>query len=144
MMDDKRIEKIRARCEAATPGPWRWWFNEHCQDIKLVTDHSGMYYVMGFARHGMQNAQPLFQRYERYEGPLGERGGRGMVKASNLGKWAQDYRHNDGWIDHPDAELIAHAPSDIAYLLSVITARDAQIAELEREEAEKALEEENE
>jgi len=115
-----RLEEIRARAEAATPGPWMWNVNEHCQNMKLVTTHSGQYYVMGFERWGMQGAQPTFQVYRKYSGPVKERESVGMKKAIALSKWNQDYRHNDGWVDHPDAEFIANSREDVTYLLGEI------------------------
>lgn len=41
------------------PGPWHWsgWLG---QDIHLQTRGNGGMYVMGFARYGMQQAQPVF------------------------------------------------------------------------------------
>ncbi len=114
------IKAIRARCDAATPGPWRWYVNEHSKVMNLVTDHSGQYYIMGFDRWGMQGAQPRFQVYEKYYGPVRDRKSHGMKKAIELSKWSQDYRHDDGIIDHPDAELIAHAAADIPALLTYI------------------------
>jgi hypothetical protein len=125
-----RIKEIQARCNAATPGPWMWHVNEHCKVIKLLTKHSGQYYVMGFERWGMQGAQPTFQAYEKYEGPVRERGSKGIKKAIELSKWAQTYRHNDGWIEHPDAEFIANSKSDVEYLLSELKAKDAEIERL--------------
>lgn len=130
MKQTGKIDEIRAREQAATPGPWRWYVNEHSKSMKLLTDHSGMHYVMGFDRYGMQGAQPTFQVYQKYSGPVNERKSRGMVKASELSRWNQDYRHDDGWIEHPDAQLIAHAPEDIRYLLDELAAKDAEIERL--------------
>lgn len=115
------IQEIKDRESKATPGPWKWYVNEHCKSIRLVTNHSGQYYVMGFERWGMQGAQPIFQVYERYDGDVRDRGSKGMRKAIELSKWNQAYRHDDGWIEHPDAELIAHAPEDIRALLAYVT-----------------------
>jgi len=117
-MNDTRIDEIKARCDKATPGPWKWLVNKGCKDIKLVTVHSGNYYVMGFERWGFQQAQPIFQEYEKYEGSVQDRKSKGMTKAIELSKWNQTYRSDDGWVDHPDAELIAHSQDDIVYLLA--------------------------
>jgi len=89
---------------------------------------------MGFERWGFQQAQPIFQEYEKYDGSVQERKSKGMIKAIELSKWNQTYRSDDGWIDHPDAELIAHSQDDISFLLSeikrVTAERDAAVNEL--------------
>jgi hypothetical protein len=129
-----KIDEIESRFNAATPGPWKWLVNKGCKDIKLVTVNWGNYYVMGFERWGFEQAQPTFQKYENYKGSVQERKSKGMRKAIELSKWNQTYRSDDGWIDHPDAEFIAHSQDDIVYLLSelerVTAERDATIAEL--------------
>jgi hypothetical protein len=128
------IKAIKERRDKATPGPWMWNVNEHGQQMELVTKHSGQYIVMGFDRWGMHSAQPTFQVYEKYEGPVTKRGSKGMKKAIQLSKWAQDYRHNDGWVEHPDADFIAHAWEDETALLAEIESLQVQLSESQRRE----------
>lgn len=111
-MTAERLAEIERRLHRATPGPWRWVIQGWQQG--LYTDHSGRYVVMDFVRRGMRDAAPRFQAYVRYEGPLRERGSLGMKKAEEF--------LEDGYLKpiHPDAELIASAPTDIADLLAEV------------------------
>lgn len=111
-MTNEQYLMIRERYLKATPGPWRWFVEDH--DVKLLTTHSGRYWVMGFTRMGMHQAQPVFQVYEQYQGPVNQRGSQGMVKATEL-RCVDRYD-----IDHPDAQLISHAPEDIGLLLAEV------------------------
>lgn len=79
-----------------TPGPWTW--NYSAGDFSLRTTDRGMLLVMGFARMGMNNAQPTFFKWE---GDNRERKGGFRVKAQEMGEMH----------DHPDARLIAFAPT---------------------------------
>ncbi len=118
-----RLEEIRARLEAATPGPWRWEIRTGHKMCKLMTDHSGQYYVMDFARWGLQDACPTFQQYEKYSGPVDERRSLGMTRADKMAKSYPGKEHHQGYddyIDHPDAILIAKAPEYISYLLAEV------------------------
>lgn len=84
---------------------------------------------MGFERWGAQSAAPKFQVYDRYEGDLRERGSHGMVRADLLLKSMPGKEHHvgyDDYIDHPDAELIAHAYQDIQELLEYINELEAR------------------
>jgi len=127
-MTKERLDEIRARLNAATPGPWEWDVNSKCHIAKLMTTHSGRYYVMEFMRWGTNSAAPSFQVYDRYEGDVRERGSHGMVRADKLLKSMPGREHHigyDDYIDHPDAELIAHAYQDIQELLEYISELDA-------------------
>jgi hypothetical protein len=99
------LEAIKERLAKATPGPWRWVIDLRHRDIRL---DAGSRVVMDFARYGMQGAQPRF-RLPQYGDVLVEMSD--LAKDPSLLAWP-----------HPDAELIAHAPADIAAL----------VAELER------------
>lgn len=118
MTDLKQIEE---RANKATPGPWMWDISTANQYAMLETAHSGRYYVMGFRRWGMSGACPEFQVYQTYDGPLKERGSLGMVRADELAKSYPGKEHHigfDDYIDHPDADFIAHAREDIPFLLA--------------------------
>ena len=83
-------DELRAIAEAATPGPWAWFHGKY--DTYLATVNRGRIYVMGFARRGMQDAQPMFQ--------VRENGGPGVMRtASEIGE--------AGLRTHPDARHIA-------------------------------------
>jgi hypothetical protein len=130
------IEKSREIERAATPGPWRWDIRSRDNSCKVLTDHSGGYYVMGFERWGMRGATPTFQAYKKYEGPVDERGGLGMKKATELSKSIPGKEHHEGWddyIDHPDALLILYARNTLPALLDELERKDAIIAERDAE-----------
>ncbi|MBB1061909.1 hypothetical protein [Marilutibacter spongiae] len=74
--------------------------------MRLQTPDRGKLYVMGFARQGMQGAQPRFALWGH-----GERGRRGGIM--------HDFA-DAGGADHPDARLIATAPDLYAFARSFI------------------------
>jgi len=122
-MTREELEAIEARCNAATPGPWEWDVNSVSKIVHLRTVHSGRYYVMGFKRFGTKGAAPTFQVYEKHEGPLQERGSKGMFRADDLAKSYPGKEHHEGYddyIDHPDAEFIAHSKQDVASLIAEV------------------------
>jgi hypothetical protein len=129
-MTKEKLNEIRARLNAATPGPWEWDVNSACKIAWLITTHSGRYYVMGFERWGTQSAAPKFQIYNKYEGPVNERGSQGMVRAEKLLKSMPGREHHvgyDDYINHPDADLIANAPTDIQTLLDYIEELEGKV-----------------
>lgn len=111
-----REEEIRARADAATPGPWMWQLN---MDGKSVTLQGGRptydLSVMDFVRWGMSGATPRFmdvgsgngiqilERAEHYATPVAGR--------EHHAHWFQG-------ITNPDATFIEHARADITYLLA--------------------------
>ena len=140
-MTKEEREEIRARLEKATPGPWVWDVNSHNNIVHLRTDHSGWYYVMGFARWGTQRAAPTFQLYEKDTGPLRERRSKGMFRADKLTKSFPGKEHHEGWddyIDHPDAEFIAHSIQDVSALLKALEEAEREIGSLKNAKQEDA------
>lgn len=118
-----RLDDIRKRSNAATPGPWQWDMRHKSGITQLVTAHSGRYYVMGVERWGMQNACPTFQVYEKYSGPVRERHSKGMVRADQLATPIPGKEHHFGFedhINHPDAVFIEHSKDDVEWLLTTI------------------------
>lgn len=128
--DTDPIDEIRGRLAAATPGPWGWFGNTDSRDVYLATRRFGRMTVMRFCRWGMSGAQPVFW----VGGELNERdrifGGR-AVRAADLARYEvcpdatspddpRVYRRDISGFRAPDAELIAHAPADIAILLAEI------------------------
>jgi len=123
----RREEAIRERVAKATPGPWAWFgYTKPCKSVNvyLATINRGRRYVMGFRRWGMSGAQPEFQSDMLMRGidELADRGE--VVVKSHSGEIVG--------VAHPDMDLIAHAPTDLAYLLSQV---EELRAELQRERA---------
>lgn len=96
------LAPIRARAEAATPGPWRW-YGYVDGDVYLATAHSGRLIVL-------DHDQPAL-RFRR--GPT-------MMDARTFAVREADYRPDIARIDHPDAEFIANARADVDALLSEV------------------------
>lgn len=119
----KLIERAKELDKRATPGPWKWDLRTCCRDVKIVTDHSGQYYVMNFERWGMQGAAPSFQVYDKYEGPVRERGSHGMQRADTMAKSYPGKEHHKGfddYPDHPDAKFIVEARQLVPELIAAI------------------------
>lgn len=96
------LEPIQNRLNAATPGPWHW---RNTSDVYLMGARTRV--VMGFARMGMQGAQPQFVNED--------------------GLFIDAGKENLHAI--PDAAFIANAPTDQARLLAAIQAVDELIEE---------------
>jgi hypothetical protein len=107
-MTDDRLAEIRARAEAATPGPWtaEFVFAEDERDRPDLEhywdDHSEWAY----------NAEPF-----RIEGPM-------VVENGEFSA-----------LSGPDADFIAHAREDVPYLLERVEALE-KVAQEAREVAE--------
>ncbi|MDQ0100474.1 hypothetical protein J2T10_000093 [Paenarthrobacter nicotinovorans] len=97
------LEPIQNRLNAATPGPWHW---RNTSDVYLMGARTRV--VMGFARMGMQGAQPQFVNED--------------------GLFIDAGKENLHAI--PDAAFIANAPTDQARLLAAVQA----VAELPHED----------
>lgn len=116
----KRIEEIRNRAAAATPGPWLWWGNTQVHQVSLMSRAPGRPTVMAFFRWGMQRAKPSFQD---------ERGLLTDFERDVVYQVCPDcdskedrrvYRQDFIDIRHPDAQFIAHAREDVDVLLAEI------------------------
>lgn len=126
MNPNPTLAEIEARLKAATPGPWKWTGDVRLKIVHLVSMAKGRPYVMDFVRWGMGGAAPRFQ-------VKGSDGFGVMTRVDEgLAVKEREYRGDIERIDHPDADLIAHAPDDIAYLLSLVRSRDARLAEIAR------------
>jgi len=122
-MNSEKLQEIKERFARATPGPWEWDVHSKNKCVNLLTTHSGRYCVMGFERWGPQGAAPTFQVYRQYEGTMRERGSIGVYRADKFIKSHSGLEHHVGWddyIDHPDAEFIAHAIEDVSFLLNEV------------------------
>jgi hypothetical protein len=113
------VAAIRARLEKAIPGPWRWEANLKSRSIELCGGRPRFdLTVMNFVRWGMGGAKPRFQT----DGL--------MVGADKYTHPVPGREHHEDWfrgIAHPDADLIAHAPTDLAALLSAYDQRGREI-----------------
>lgn len=113
MMD---LDELRALAEAVpVRGPWRWWGRVkrrdstptaidlvgHCPDSGI----GGWHFALGFARCGMQGAQPTFNR----DGL--------MVRADTVPVYEKDYRDDIVALDDPTARWIAAADPDTVLML---------------------------
>lgn len=100
-LPEQRKAEIQERLSKATPGPWYW---RNTQEPFLFGARSRV--VMAFSRMGMQGAQPQFRTAD---GLLDDTG------KANINAY-------------PDADLIAHAPTDIADLLAELDRTTADLA----------------
>lgn len=128
------LEAIRARADAATPGPWGWYGNTDTHDVYLATQKWGRHYVMEFERWGMQQAQPVFVEGRSWVADgdsLKFHTSGGMFPAAELARYevapdATDrkdprvYRADLTGFRNPDATFIAAARQDIADLLAEV------------------------
>lgn len=114
-MTAAELRAIVRRLAAATNGPLQWIV--HANGVTLSTVNRGRVYVMGFARLGMRGAQPTFQVHNK--GCDGNCRGCGvMVPVMEI---VGEKDHNGyATLDHPDANLFAHATTDIAALLELL------------------------
>lgn len=129
-------DEARRLTDAATPGPWRWLGNVDSADIRLQTRYGHGLTVLGFARHGMRGAQPVFQ----VDGMLVD--GKDLVRyevapEATSRKDPKVYRGDINGIRHPDAEFIAAARSLVPALLDELDATVADRDQLRTELATK-------
>lgn len=128
-LSDEQLAEIRARAEAATPGPWGWRGNTEVRDLRLSALHSGLLTVMDFTRWGMQRARPRFA----LEGVMHDGDELVTYEVHRLG-WTRaeekPYRADVDGIAHPDAEFIARARMDVPALLAEVERLRAQVETL--------------
>jgi len=113
-----RLEEIRARAQAATPGRWRWRGNACGHFVSLVAIDRLADYVLSFRRWGLQGTVPWFQRSTTESA--------GIVRAKLIPRTHYDHSTIVG-IDHPDARFIEHSREDIDWLLSEVDRLNAII-----------------
>jgi hypothetical protein len=130
------LDAIRARDTDATPGPWGWYGNVDTRTVALVARTSGLPFVMGFERWGMQDARPSFC----YRNEAGARawvmapvdGGNVVYEVDRNAtdrKASTVYRGDIVGIRNPDAEFIAHARQDVTDLLAEVERLRAERSE---------------
>lgn len=114
-----RFDEIKARANAATPGPWAWFGNTDVWDIHLSTVGRGLLTVMDFARWGMNRAAPRFAvdglMHRADEFPIYE-----VCPTATSRKDRRVYRADIAGVRHPDAEFIAHSRADVEWLITEV------------------------
>lgn len=131
-MSELDLEAIRARHEAATPGPWHWAGNTDVHRIYLAnwTPGLGRCTIMDFSRWGMQSARPRFAE-DLMMVDADKRAVYEVAKAATSRLDPRVYRADISSIDHPDAVFIAHARADIPALLAEVGSLRAKLAAVE-------------
>ena len=130
-MTDEELAESRSLLESTTPGPWQWFGNTKQYEVYLATKHSGRRFVMDFVRWGMGGAQPRFQvtidgneaggGVMRSIAQLAEGDANAKGRLPLLGPLFEvDYRRQFVGIGHPDAQLIAAAPTLTRKLLDEV------------------------
>lgn len=102
-----KLAEIRARHDAATPGPWRWRGNASSYDVHLRSIRSPLNVVLDYVRWGFQGCIPVFR-----DG--------GVLTRARLVASAPHNAWDIVGIDHPDARAIEHSWEDIDWLLAEI------------------------
>jgi hypothetical protein len=103
LLSPNMSEKAKGQETKFTPGPWRWEINLKSKSIHLVGGKPRFdETVIDFSRWGMSGAKPTF----RLNGLL--------VDAEKFAQPIKGREHHASWcqtLNHPDARLIAAAPS---------------------------------
>lgn len=121
-----RLEAIKARRDAATPGPWYWGGNiTFPGGIDLRARVSNTPIVMNFRRSG-NGGEPCFWKRDPRKDPAlhGE-----YQRARDIAVREVPYRGDVVRLDNADAEFIAHARADINWLVDEAEALRRQIGE---------------
>lgn len=111
------IEAIKARAEAATPGPWYWGGNlSFPGGIDLRARVSNTPIVMQFRRWG-NGGEPCFWKRDRHKDPAmhGEH-----QRGRDIAVREVPYRDDVVALDNADAEFIAHARTDVPALVAEV------------------------
>lgn len=126
------IAAIRARHEAATPGPYEWDVRPDSHSIILESKRSMAPLVMTFARWGMTSAAPEFC----VDGNIRH------VKEMLLPIPGREHHKWEKRIDHPDAIALEKSWEDRDALLSHADALQAKVARLEGEHRRRRVDDE--
>jgi hypothetical protein len=127
-----KLQAIQERHQKATPGPYRWDINKTCHTVLLTTTHSGQYYILTPRRWGTRGAMLEFQKYDKYEGPVRERGSQGMQRIEEFTTpRAAHHAKYDMYIDHPDAIAIEKSWEDVEFLLQEVERLQTKVEELQ-------------
>lgn len=147
-IETDRLDEIKARAAAATPGPWMWEGNTDTRQISLATKYWGRWVVMGFRRWGMQGAQPMFAQGRKPGPPEDRKGDWGpftngdpgrLTDAERLARYEvcptatsrkdqRVYRADLNGIRNADATFIEKSREDIDWLLAEVDRLRALVA----------------
>lgn len=118
------LKEIRARAEAASPGPWTWRGNVDTRSIYLTFNQPGLGWnsIMDFARWGMQSARPRFLIEKFFMKDADDLAVFEVCRTATTRADRRVYRGDIVGFRHPDAEFIAAARQDVDDLLSMIAA----------------------
>jgi hypothetical protein len=108
-----KTQDVQALLDGATKGPWSWCVSKVAKRVDLEGDR-GDKAVMSFTRYGMSGAAPVFYFWEGNTTAPPKR-------ADELACPVAGREHHASWfcnIDHPDARLIAAAPTLAADLIA--------------------------
>ncbi|MBJ6362123.1 hypothetical protein ACFOQM_12555 [Paenibacillus sp. GCM10012307] len=112
-------EEIEKALAAATPGPWYWNGYMKSKYVDLCARHSGQPTVMSFNRWGMGGAAPSFRTED----------GMKRIDEPGMVRFRQEHRKNEFVeVNHPDAHIIANAPTWLRQLLDELAAKEAEIS----------------
>lgn len=129
-MERPDVEAILERCEAATPGPWRWGGSRRGPMYLMGKSTT---YVMGFIRQGMNGAQPMFQHFFDRSDPRGVWYWTGkMMRGSELAIQEVSYRDDIVGFNNPDATLIASCRQDLEDLARYALDLEQRLAHYEQ------------
>ena len=127
-MSTDRFEEIKARADAATPGPWAWFGNTDVRDMRLSTVHSGRLTIMDFVRWGMSFAAPRFAvdgiLHRADEFPI-----YAVCRTATSRKDQRVYRADIAGIRNPDAAFIANSRADVEWLIGEVERLRALVTE---------------
>ena len=138
-----RFDEIKARRDAATPGPWGWFGNTEVRHIYLATKQWGRQIVMDFGRWGMQSAQPRFVTGRKVtSNPQGMRDFTCglMTDADDLARYEvapnatsrkdpEVYRADITGFRSDDATFIEHSRADVEWLIGEVERLRALVGE---------------
>ncbi|AEI66978.1 hypothetical protein [Corallococcus macrosporus] len=118
----EKLDAIRARHAAATPGPWAWFGfvprpkSPGLRDIYLATVNQGRRHVLDLVRWGMTDAQPRF------------RSGSVMVNAADVAVRRYDDANDITGFTAPDAIFLAASWEDVRDLLAHVATLEEGLA----------------
>ena len=127
-MTNEQLAEIEARCKAATPEPWSWWFPSGAKGPSLAHPRHGLLLVMDAIRVGMQGGTIRFAQRTDVMGGL-------MRPAATFIHEKGGHRADWASIDNADAQFIEHARSDVPALVAEVRRLRALLAVTESGDA---------
>lgn len=122
-LTDEQVKVIKEKLNKATPGKWAWRLNPKGKSLMLISNASMMPIVMEFWRWGMHSAIAVFRDFKHDI----------LEKADKWGIKRESHHDYNLDINHPDAQFIADASTDVRDLLDTIEALQQETVELRAE-----------